>query len=105
MSGREAAANQLMVRGKVSRIVAPELAGSAVATAVPVRGLAAKPDGKKGCKTAGKGCGWCVRTTLHTLGARSEKNRNLALGGDPREDEPAACRETPAGRELVPEPR
>ncbi len=60
MFRREAAANQLMVRGKVSRIVAPELAGSAVATAVHVRGPAAKPDGKRDCKTAGNGCDQCV---------------------------------------------
>jgi hypothetical protein len=91
-----------MAHGRVLCGVAALLAGSAVATAVPARGLAAKPDGKKGCKTAGKCCDWCVGTTLHTQGARSEKNRDHLLGDDPRGHAPAACRETPAPRELMP---
>ncbi len=59
------------------------LAGSAVASVVPVRGPDARPDGKRGCKTAGRGCDGALKPTSHP-DDRSEKNRDPSLGADPR---------------------
>jgi hypothetical protein len=56
----------------------------AVATAVPVRSLGAKPVGKKRCKIAGKGCDWRAQSALRTLAGRSQKLESRSLGADPR---------------------
>jgi hypothetical protein len=56
----------------------------AVASVVPVRSRDAKPDGKKGCKIAGKGCDWRVQSALRTPDGRSKKTRLAVLGAGPR---------------------
>ena len=77
--------NQLRARGNgllgrsPSRSIAP-----AAATAAPARSPAATPDGKRGCKTAGRGSASRVRSALHTPDGRSKKIRNRRLGADPR---------------------
>jgi hypothetical protein len=76
--------NQLTAREDGAPPCAAELERRAVATAVPVRSLGAKPDGKKRCKIAGKGCDWRARNGLRTPDGRTWKNRHLPLGAGPR---------------------
>jgi hypothetical protein len=64
--------------GAVAR-VAP-----AAATAARARSRAAKPDGKRGCKTAGTGSASKARTGCSTPVDRSKKIRDHPLGAGPR---------------------
>ena len=47
---------ELRAHGRGSCVVVAALAGSAVASVVPVRSRDARPDGRTGCKTSGRDC-------------------------------------------------
>ena len=69
--------------GTVRRASA-ELDGRAVATAVHVRSRDAKPDGKKGCRIAGRNSGKGGRNAHSTPDDHSKKIRIPLLGAGPR---------------------
>src|SRR5204862_6617874 len=77
-------------------------AGRGVATVVPVPAPAAKPGGRRGCKTSGTGCDGSGGSGLHSPGADSPKIRIPRLGADPRGPAPPRCRKNPLLRRALP---
>src|SRR5512135_2630853 len=88
--------NQLSGRDNGQSGVAVVPDAPAAATAAPARSLAATPDGKTGCRTAGTGSASRARSVLHTPDDRSKKIRNRRLGADPRAAAPGMNMRCPA---------
>ena len=74
------------------RWIAAVPAGPAVASVVLVRSLAAKPDGKKSCKTVGRDYEWLRRSELRSPDVRSRIIRTQLLGAGPRKVALDTCR-------------
>ncbi len=73
-----------MVSATAWRQTAAVPAGSAAASVVRVRSPAAKPDGKKGCKTVGRDYEGLLRSELRSPDVRSGIIRPQLLGAGPR---------------------
>jgi hypothetical protein len=94
--------NQLRDRGTGPSVAAASRATPAAASAAPARLLGAKPVGKKGCRIAGKGCGWRAQSALRTPDGRSKKTRIAVLGAGPRTPAPHIRTRCPAPRDRPP---